>query len=113
MVNSPFGKLPGGLGGILKAAEEAKKADEEFAAARIEGQAGDGAVRVVVNGKAELLEIKIQKAAVDPNDIETLEALILVAVRQASDKAAADREEKLRAIIPGGLGGRLPGGFFQ
>lgn len=112
MVNSPFGKLPGGLGGILKAAEQAKKAEEEFALARVGGQSGGGLVTAVVNGKGEILEIKIAKSVVDPADIETLEDLVTLAVRDAIDKANSAREDKLRSIIPGDLGSRLPGGFF-
>jgi DNA-binding YbaB/EbfC family protein len=111
-MNTPFGKLPGGIGGLLKAAEQAKRAEEEFAAARVTGQAGGGLVNAVVNGKGELIEIKISKSVVDPHDVETLEDLVTVAVREAIDKANVAREEKLRSIIPGDLAGRLPGGLF-
>jgi DNA-binding YbaB/EbfC family protein len=111
-MNTPFGKLPGGIGGLLKAAEQAKRAEEEFAAARVTGQAGGGLVNAVVNGKGELIEIKISKSVVDPHDVETLEDLVTVAVREAIDKANVAREEKLRSILPGDLAGRLPGGLF-
>ena len=111
-MNTPFGKLPGGIGGLMKAAEQAKRAEEEFALARISGQAGGGLVTALVNGKGELIEVKISKSVVDPHDIETLEDLVTVAVREAIDKANAAREEKLRSIIPGDLAGKLPGGLF-
>lgn len=96
----------------MKAAEQAKRAEEEFAAARISGQAGGGMVTALVNGKGEILEVKISKSVVDPHDVETLEDLVTVAVREAIDKANAAREEKLRSIIPGDLAGKLPGGLF-
>ena len=111
-MNTPFGKLPGGIGGLMKAAEQAKRAEEEFATARISGQAGGGMVTALVNGKGEILEVKISKSVVDPHDVETLEDLVTVAVREAIDKANAAREEKLRSIIPGDLAGKLPGGLF-
>ncbi len=119
MANNPFGKMPGGMGNlgkimeqVQKAAADAQKVDEELGQARVEAQSGGGMVRVAATGKAEIIEIKINKDVVDPDDVETLEDLVTVAVREAIDKANAMREEKLRGVMPPGMGGQLPGGLF-
>lgn len=119
MANNPFGKMPGGMGNLgklmeqaQKAMADAQKADEELSIARIETQSGGGLVKVAVTGKAELLEIKIAKEAVDPDDVEALEDLITIAVRDAIEKANAMREERLKSVMPADMAGKLPGGFF-
>lgn len=116
---NPFGKVPGGMGNIgdlmkqaQKAMADAQKADEELAQTHVEGQSGGGLVRVVATGKADVLEIKIAKEAVDPDDVEALEDLVTLAVREAIDKANALREERLRSVMPPGMGSNLPGGLF-
>ncbi len=119
MANNPFGKVPGGMGNLgklmeqaQKAMADAQKAEEELGQARIETQSGGGMVKVVVTGKAELIEIKIAKDVVDPDDVETLEDLITVAVRDAIERANTMREERLKSVMPAGMGSNLPGGFF-
>ncbi len=115
MANNPFGKMPGGLGDLMKQAQkamaDAQKVDEELAQARVEAQSGGGLVKVLATGKAEILEIKISPEVVDPDDVETLEDLVTVAVRDAVDKANALREERLKSVMPTGMGGGLPGGL--
>jgi hypothetical protein len=119
MANNPFGKMPGGMGSLgelmkqaQKAMADAQKADEELAQARIETQAGGGMVKVTTTGKAEILEIKIAKEVVDPDDLETLEDLVTIAVREAVEKANTMREERLKSVMPAGMGGNIPGGLF-
>lgn len=116
MANNPFGKMPGNLGDLMKQAQkaftEAQKAEEELAGVRVEAQSGGGMVKVVMTGKAELIEIKIAKDIVDPEDVETLEDLVTLAVRDAIDKANAMREERLKSALPPGMGGGMPGGLF-
>ncbi len=116
MANNPFGKMPGNLGGLMKQMEkamaDAQQAEAELGDARIEGQAGGGLVTVTVTGKADVLQIKIAPSVVDPDDVETLEDLVTVAVREAIDKANALREERLKKVMPAGMGGGLPGGLF-
>lgn len=111
--------MPGGMGNLgklmeqaQKAMADAQKADEELGQARIETQSGGGMVKVAVTGKAELIEIKIAKEVVDPEDIETLEDLVTVAVRDAIEQANAMREDRLKSVMPPGMGGNLPGGLF-
>ena len=106
---NPFGKMPGNLGDLMKQAQkamaDAQQADTELAQARVEAQSGGGMVKVVATGKAEIVEIKIAKEVVDPEDVETLEDLVTLAVRDAVEKANALREERLKSIMPAGMGG--------
>ena len=72
------------------------------------GVSGGGMVRVVLNGKSELKALKIDKAAVDPNEVEVLEDLIVAAFNDAKQKVAAHAEDEMQKLT-GGLS--LPGGF--
>jgi hypothetical protein len=72
----------------------------------VESSAGGGAVSVVVTGKKELKEIKINPAAVDPDDVEMLEDLILAAVNEGLRKAEEMVTGEM-ARITGGL--NIPG----
>ncbi|MGI4789126.1 MAG: YbaB/EbfC family nucleoid-associated protein [Janthinobacterium lividum] len=117
MANNPFGKMPGGLGELMKQAqkamEDAQKVEAELDEARVEGQAGGGLVKVVATGKADILSIKIAKEVVDPEDVESLEDLVTLAVREAVDKANSMREERLKSVMPAGMGsGSGLGGLF-
>jgi len=116
MAQNPFGKMPGNLGDLMKQAQkayaDAQKAEEELASVRVDAQSGGGMVKVVMTGKAELVEIKIARDIVDPDDVETLEDLVTLAVREAIEKANAIREERLKSALPPGMGGGMPGGLF-
>jgi DNA-binding YbaB/EbfC family protein len=79
---------------------------EELAEARVEGTAGGGAVSAVVSGKGDLVSIRIDPAAVDPNDAEMLQDLIVAAVTEAQRDAHELEQTKMSAAT-GGL--RLPG----
>jgi len=114
---NPFGKMPGGLGELMKQAqramEDAQKVEAELEVARVEGQSGGGLVKVVATGKAEIVSIKISREVVDPDDIESLEDLVTLAVREAVDKANSIREERLKSVMPAGMGGASGlGGLF-
>ena len=113
---NPFGKMPGGLGDLMKQAqkamEDAQKVEAELDEARVEGQSGGGLVKVVATGKAEIVTIKIAKEVVDPEDIEALEDLVTLAVREAVEKANTMREERLKSVMPAGMGSGMPGGLF-
>ena len=78
----------------------------ELAQKTVVGEAGGGMVRVVVNGMLEVKSVKIEKAAIDPNDPTLLEDLIRAAVGQALQKAEEARMEQTRSMA-GGLG--IPG----
>lgn len=91
-----------------KMQEEMEKVQEELEDKTVEATAGGGAVTVVVNGKKELISIKIQPEAVDPDDVETLEDLVLVAVNDAI-KQADDMMAEGMSEVTGGLS--IPGLF--
>ncbi len=74
----------------------------------VESTAGGGAVTVIANGKKEIESIKIKPEAVDPDDVETLEDLIMVAVNDAIKKADEMMAEGMSEIT-GGI--NIPGLF--
>ena len=82
------------------------RVEEELQAARLEGSAGGGAVRVVVTGKREVVSVTIDPAAVDPDDVEMLQDLVQAATNEALD-ASRDMEATRMASVSRGLG--LPG----
>jgi DNA-binding YbaB/EbfC family protein len=102
-------KGPAGLGALFqqaqKALADAKVAEQELSAARIEGVSPGGHVKVVVSGTCQVLSVSIAKEAVDPDDVETLEDLVTAAVREAVDKANKMREDRLKSSLPSGMGG--------
>lgn len=79
---------------------------EELNRREFEATAGGGAVRVVVNGARELLKVQIDREAVDPEDVEMLEDLVLAAVREAQKRATETVQAEIRTLT-GGMG--LPG----
>ncbi|MEC8651061.1 MAG: YbaB/EbfC family nucleoid-associated protein [Planctomycetota bacterium] len=103
----------GDMQSLLKQAQDMQRRMQEtqqaLSAQTLEGTAGGGAVTVCVNGNQELQSIKIDPAAVDPGDVEALEDLVTVAVRQALAAAKQLREQET-AKVTGGL--NLPGMGF-
>jgi DNA-binding YbaB/EbfC family protein len=84
-------------------------AQEELAAAEIQGSAGGGLVKATVSGSGELLALVIDPQAVDPEDVETLSDLVVAAVRDANANASALQEQKLGPVAGGAGGLGLPG----
>ncbi len=84
------------------------KAQEELSTTEVEGTAGGGAVKVVMNGHRELRGLTIAPEAVDPDDVETLQEMIIAAFNDASKKAQDLSESKLGGLT-GGL--NVPGLF--
>lgn len=85
-----------------------EKTKEELADKEVEGTAGGGAVRVTCNGNQEVTGIQIKPEAIDPDDPEMLQDLIMAAVNQAMDHARKMNEDAMSEIT-GGL--KLPGLF--
>ncbi len=107
-----YGGGPGNMQSMLK---QAQKMQEDMAVAQAELEAteysaasGGGMVEATVNGKHEVLSVKINPDVVDPEDVEMLEDLVLAAVNEAIRNAAADSEAKMGAIT-GGM--NIPGMF--
>ena len=80
-----------GLGKMMKQAQQLQskmlKLQEELAEKTVETSAGGGMVKVVANGKQQLVSIQIEQEVVDPDDVEMLQDLILAAVNDALTKA--------------------------
>ena len=79
-----------------------------MAGVEIEGQAGAGLIVVVLNGKGEMKQIKIDPSLIDPDEPSILEDLIVAAHNDAKGKAEVRMAEEMQALT-GGLG--LPPGF--
>jgi DNA-binding YbaB/EbfC family protein len=89
--------------------EQLQKVQEEAANETVEATAGGGMVTVIANGAGEIVEIKIAKEAIDPEDPEMLADLVLAAVNEALRSAQGLVESKVGPLM-GGLGGLgLPG----
>lgn len=107
----------GGMGGMdlqklmkqaQKMQEDLLKAQETLGSQTVEGTSGGGAVTVVANGHKEITAVRLKPEAVDPDDIETLEDLVLTAIRDAQSKANALAESQMGNMnLPGGM--NLPG----
>jgi DNA-binding YbaB/EbfC family protein len=89
--------------------EQLAQAQEEAATQVVEASAGGGMVTVKATGSGELTEVKIKPEAIDPDDPEVLEDMVLAAVNEALRSASSLMESKMSGLM-GGLGGLgLPG----
>ena len=99
-----------GFGDVFKQAqqfqEKLEKIQAELGEARVEGTAGGGMVRVIASGRQEIVELKIEKEVVNPEEVEMLQDLIVAALAQAREKASALAQERMFALT-GGL--KIPG----
>jgi len=90
--------------------EQMQKAQVELANETVEATAGGGMVTVTANGAGEIKQIKIDPKAIDPDDPEILEDMVLAAVNEAIRSARSLMESKLGGLTGGALGGLgLPG----
>lgn len=100
------------VSGVMRQAqlmqEKMEAVQAEVEQKTVEATAGGGVVTVIANGKKEIESIKIKPEAVDPDDVETLEDLIMVAVNDAIKKADDMMAEGMSEIT-GGL--NIPGLF--
>jgi len=107
---------PGGQPNMQQLMKQAQKmqqqvaqAQAELAAAEVTGTAGGGLVSVVVTGLGEVKSITINPKVVDPEDVETLEDLVLAAINNGAEAVRELTEQKMGPAT-GGLGGMgLPG----
>jgi DNA-binding YbaB/EbfC family protein len=77
------------------------KVQEEMETATVEASAGGGAVKVVVTGKLNIQSIVISPEAVDPEDVEMLQDLVVAATNEAIEKAQVMAQSRLSAITGG------------
>ena len=90
--------------------EQMRQAEEELAKETVDASAGGGMVTVTANGAGDIQRIKIDPKAIDPDDPEMLEDMVLAAVNEAIRSARALAESKLGGLAGGALGGLgLPG----
>lgn len=106
------GGFPGGMPGmnmnnIMKQYQRMQRkleeTQEELAKKEYTGQAGGGAVKATVTGVKVLTKLELDKDAVDPEDVETLEDMIVAAVNQALESADEDSQSQMGKLT-GGLG---------
>ncbi len=113
------GFRPGGMGGggggggggnmlaqLQKLQDEMAKTQEKLAEETVEVTAGGGMIKAVMTGKQKLVSITISPEAVDPDDVDMLQDLIVAAVNEAVERSQALASERMNALT-GGLG--LPG----
>ena len=107
------GGMPGNMNNLMKQAQKMQKqmeeAQRELELKEVEAAAGGGAVKAKVNGKRELLSVTIDPDAVDPDDVEMLEDMIVAAVNEAMHQMDEISQASMSKIT-GGMGG-LGGGF--
>ena len=108
-----MGGMGGGMGNLMsqmqKLQEEMEKTQEALGDEEVTATSGGGMVTVVVSGDQQVRSIKIKPEAVDPDDVEMLEDLVLAAVSEALQKANALSEDRMGGLtsgmgLPPGLG---------
>ena len=106
--------MPGNMNNLMKQAQRMQRQMEENQKALEEKEftatAGGGAVEITVNGKREVLRLKLDPEAVDPEDVETLEDMIVAAINEVFRKVDAE-QTSMMGKMTGGMGG-LGGGLF-
>lgn len=102
--------MKGGLGNIVRQAQkmqaQMQQIQEEMANKTVEASSGGGMVKAVVNGRQEILSIKIEPEVVNPSDVEMLQDLIVAAVNEGIKRSQAMMSEEMGKVT-GGLG--VPG----
>lgn len=103
--------MPGNMNNLMKQAQKMQRQMEEgqkeLESKEFTAKAGGGAVEVTVSGKKEILSVKLSEEVVDPEDIETLQDIIVAATNEAL-KQAEEANNELMGKMTGGLGGGFP-----
>ena len=105
-----YGGFGGGMGNMQQLMRQAQKMQEDMMAAKeqlaeteVTGTSGGGMVEITMTGKNEIKSVRIKKEAVDPDDVEMLEDLIIAAFNDANEKAEAESQAKMGAFAGLGL----------
>ena len=106
MARGGFPGIPGGnmqqlMRQAQKMQQQMMKAQEDLDAREYEGTAGGGAVSCKVSGKRQLTELTIQPEAVDPEDVEMLQDLVISAVNEAMRQAEEALENSMQSLTGG------------
>ena len=103
----PGGGMPGNMNNLMKQAQrmqrQMEESQKELEEKEFTATAGGGAVEVSVSGKREVTKVKLQEEAVDPDDIEMLEDLIMAATNEALRKVD-EESANVMGKLTGGLG---------
>lgn len=104
------GGMPNNMNNMLKQAQrmqrQIEESQKELETKEFTAKAGGGAVEVTVTGKKEIVSVKLSEEAVDPEDIETLQDMIVAATNEALKLANQANEESLGKMTGGmNLGG--------
>ena len=95
----------GDLGGLFQQAQkmqkELKAVQEDLKQRTVVGESGSGLVKVYANGQQEVMKIEIDPSAIDPDDADLLEDLVLVAVQQALEKAKELSDQETSRVTGG------------
>ncbi len=107
-----FGGMPGNMQQIMKQAQkmqqDMQRVQQEAEQVVIDASSGGGMVNVSVNGKTEIVSLKIDKSVVNSDDVEMLQDLIMAATNEAIRKVKAESEKRYSSVT-GGLS--IPGLF--
>ena len=107
----PGGAMPGNMSNLMKQAQrmqrQMEEGQKELESKEFTAKTGGGAVEVTVNGKEELVSLKLAEEIVDPEDIETLQDAILAAVNEAM-RQADEASSQMMGKMTGGMGGGFP-----
>ncbi len=93
-----------------KMQEDMQRIQEQLRNITVEGSAGGGMVKVTANCQSQIINVEIEPEVIDSEDKEMLEDLIVAAVNQALENAAARSQEEMQKVM-GPMLGNLPGGF--
>ncbi len=93
---------------MQKLQKDMERMQEELAEKEVESSAGGGMVTATVNGRMELVDLKINPEVIDPEDPEMLEDLIIAAVNEAMVNANEMAQSEMSKLT-GGLAGGFPG----
>jgi len=86
---------------LQKVQGKMSKVQEALQATLYEAEAGGGLVKVTMNGKFEVQSVRLQKEAVDPEDVEALEDLLMAAFNEVRAKAELDSQQKMGGLTKG------------
>ena len=110
----PGGGMPGDMANLMKQAQKMQRQMEEQAkemeTKEFTATAGGGAVEVTVSGARKLVRLSLAEEAVDPDDVEMLEDMIVAAVNEALEKVETESASAMSKFT-GGMGGGIPGLF--
>ena len=96
-----MGNMAGLMKQAQKAMEQAQRMQEELEQIKVEGSAGGGMISVEVTAGGSVESIRIDPQVVDPNDVEMLQDLIIIAIADANEKASKIKEERMAQLTKG------------